>query len=648
MKINQLQINSYGKLKNQKINLKSGFNVIYGLNEAGKSTLLHFITSCFYGISKNKRGKAISDYDLFKPWEGENFSGKIDYQLDKGDKFEVYRDFLKKNPNIYNENGEDISKNYEIDKTKGNHFFQEQTQVDEELFLSTLAMHQQEVRLEKSEQNFLLQKIANLVGTGEDKVSYQKAIDRINRRQLEEIGTERSREKPINLLQREIQKLNQEKKDLQDNLENRHKQDEEKESLEEEIKSLETEISFIKDCKKQKDLQNLQNEKIQVKEEFLKQNQMKIETLKLEKQSLEVDDNSIMKTNKRELRNLLSQKKKFCILSIGILFITSIISILVWLFMKNQVFAVSMIGVLFLEIIGYFVFLQKKNNNLKEVQKELEKEKVSEDNKTNLIEQQINLLKENNQTLEDEIKQIKNEFAIQKQKQENEIRMKYQNSLSNENMDIFMNLENLAIEIEEMEKELNHLILRQKTLEMEDKNREPALEKISQIEERLAEDEEKLKNYQNLNQSMELAKEVLAKAYDKMKNSVTPKFTQNLSDTISEITKGKYQKVNFNDEVGLMVALQNGNYVSADCLSVGTIDQLYLSLRLAMIDDLSEEKLPIILDEAFAFYDTERLKNILQYLDKRLGDRQILIFTCTNREKELLEKLQIDFNLVTL
>ena len=56
LKINKLKINSYGKLKEKEINLKDGINIIYGQNEAGKSTLINFIINSFYGISKNKRG----------------------------------------------------------------------------------------------------------------------------------------------------------------------------------------------------------------------------------------------------------------------------------------------------------------------------------------------------------------------------------------------------------------------------------------------------------------------------------------------------------------------------------------------------------------------------------------------------------------
>ena len=82
MKIKKIKINSYGKLKDKEINLKNNLNIIYGENESGKSTLLNFIKSIFYGISKTKNGKEISDYEKYLPWTGEEFSGKIEYQLD--------------------------------------------------------------------------------------------------------------------------------------------------------------------------------------------------------------------------------------------------------------------------------------------------------------------------------------------------------------------------------------------------------------------------------------------------------------------------------------------------------------------------------------------------------------------------------------
>ena len=114
------------------------------------------------------------------------------------------------------------------------------------------------------------------------------------------------------------------------------------------------------------------------------------------------------------------------------------------------------------------------------------------------------------------------------------------------------------------------------------------------------------------NNAMIVVKQALESAYEKMKNTVTPKFTNNLSENISRISNGKYNKVAINDENGLMVELNSGEYVSAERLSLGTIDQLYLSLRLSMSNDISPENMPIILDEAFAFYDDDRLENLLK------------------------------------
>ena len=124
MQIDKLKINQFGNLENKEIELDK-FNIIYGKNEAGKSTLLSFIMSMFYGLSRLKNGNKYTDFEKYKPWKEKDFSGTIDYTLDDGKSFKVFRDFNKKSGTIYNELGEDISKNYGIDKSKGSQFFYE-------------------------------------------------------------------------------------------------------------------------------------------------------------------------------------------------------------------------------------------------------------------------------------------------------------------------------------------------------------------------------------------------------------------------------------------------------------------------------------------------------------------------------------------
>ena len=221
MKINYLKINGFGKLENKEINLENNINLIYGKNEAGKTTLLKFIAGMFYGISKNKNKKEIPDFERYKPWSNQEFSGKIKYTLDDNTEIEVFRDFSKKNPKIYNEKGEDISKNFNIDKTKGNEFFFEQTKIDESMFFSTTLIEQKAVVLDNSEQSILTQKIANILSTGEENISYKKTMEKLNKKIIEEVGTDRTVGRPLNIVNEKITKIKQEKNNLEiNNLQN--------------------------------------------------------------------------------------------------------------------------------------------------------------------------------------------------------------------------------------------------------------------------------------------------------------------------------------------------------------------------------------------------------------------------------------------
>lgn len=107
------------------------------------------------------------------------FSGKISYELDNKEEFEVYRNFTKKNPQVFDKEANDISKEFTIDKSEGNKFFYEQTKADEELFNMSMVIHQQEVVLDSKSQNTLIQKASNIILTGEDSVSYKEVLRKI-------------------------------------------------------------------------------------------------------------------------------------------------------------------------------------------------------------------------------------------------------------------------------------------------------------------------------------------------------------------------------------------------------------------------------------------------------------------------------------
>ena len=676
MQIKNIKINNYGKIKNKEIFFSDNINVIYGKNESGKSTLLHFILNSLYGISKNKKGKEYSDFEKYKPWSGDDFSGKITYELDNNKKYEIFRDFKKKNPKIFNENMEDISKEFSIDKTKGNEFFYEQTKVDEDLFLSTLVVNQQEVKLHKQEQNVLIQKIANLVGTGEDNVSYKRAIDRLNRRQLDEVGTQKSREKPINVVQREIENLEDEKSEIEKYVDIKYEIEEKRNNLQDDIKELENENNFLQEIKLLNENEKIEKEKIKLKENFKKENIEKINLIKnkineiknnnknsfFENNFEKIEKNSDEKNNKKinlekniknqnkikNIQKIKTEKNKLNKKLILLFFILIIINILQFIFIKNNILKCIFLLTVPTFLIFWIFFIKNKNKLIKNIEKnnKILEEKINLE--INNLNNEINLIEKNNIELENQINKLKNNFNLKINLEKEKIKNKYLNKLEKNKINYFLNLENINYEKEKIQNELNNKKIELHSLELDKKNIEPKLENLSNLEEKLVDNKNRMLTLKKLNSSMELVKEVLTNSYEKMKKSVTPKFTQELSNTISKITNGKYANIIPNDEQGLLVELDNGNYEPASKLSVGTIDQLYLSLRLSMVEELSEENVPIILDEVFAYYDDERLKNALVFLNEKCKNHQILIFSCTNREKEILEELKLKFNIINL
>ncbi len=650
MKINKIKINSYGKLKNKEINLKNNINIIYGKNESGKSTLLKFILNIFYGTSKNKKGKDISDFEKYKPWDSEEFSGKLSYELDNKNKYEIFREFNKKNPIIFNEKGEDITKEFNIDKNKGSEFFYEQTQINEEMFLATSIAMQQEVKIGKDAQSSLIQRLSNLLGTGEDNISYKKAIEKINKKQLEEIGTERSREKPINILEKNIEKNKNEINELKKYENILYEIEEEKNQIKNNIEKNQIKNNLLKEIKKIKDKNNIENEKIKIKEKINEENKNKIDELKnkieIKKQEYLKKNNDKKYPDKKYEKNRLNNK-------LNILFILLILINILWIIFIPKIIENKIIKYIFsLTVPTYLIFslflknkLNKKLRNLEKNKRE-ELEKI-ENEKNNLLNEK-KIIEKNWQEINNEINKIKSENKSENNLEEYKLLNKYKNNLDEEEINNLLDTEKIEEEININEYKLNNDKLEINKLELKKDNIEPQLENLSKLEEELIAYEEQYENLQKINSSIELAKKLLEKAYERMKNSVSPIFTEKLSKNISKITKNKYTNLYFSDDQGLTIELDNGNYVPADRLSIGTIDQLYLSLRLAMLDEISKEKVPIILDEAFAYFDNDRLKNILLYLTSEFKDRQIIILTCTKREKEILDREKIKYNEVIL
>lgn len=624
MNIKKIKINGFGKLENKEIDLKDEINIIKGNNEAGKSTLLNFISSSLYGISRNKRGKDISDFDRYKPWVSDSFSGKIEYELENNDNYEIYRDFKKKTPQIY-KNGKDVTSEYSMDKTKGSEFFTEQTNISEEMFLNTFMSEQEGVKLSSNSQNSIIQRLSNMVATGNENISYKKTIEKINKKQLEEIGTERSSGRPINIVNNSIEVLNNEINEISKYKDKKYELEKEKQSLSTDMEDEKNVLDLLRKVKTIKEKNTIKREKVKILDN-------------------EIDGYSEMQKEKRkELENIKEEKEskrksyKFVYFILIILMI--VVSVIAFLLDKKVMLLIDVI----LAFLCIVLFIKEKKNRRK-----IRNNNKKYIEKVNKIEEDINRIEEIKKLKFDEVSKLEDELEKIEENENLKIIEEFKNKVDERQINDILSTryEDVVELINQKEENFSNYKVSEKKMEVVNEDIIENLENLVCLEEKLDKLYEEKEELENKNEIYNLVKQNLEEAYEEMKSNITPDFIIEIQNIISRATNGKYNKC-IVDEEGIKIENENGSYMDIERLSIGTIDLIYLALRLSAARSISEESIPIILDEAFAYYDKERMKNILTYMNDKY-DNQIIIFTCTNREMEALDEEKIPYNLINL
>lgn len=597
MQIKKIKINQYGNIEDKELNL-SKFNVVYGKNEAGKSTILNFIMSTFYGISKNKNGKSESDFDRFSPWNNKEFSGNIEYSLDDESEYSVFRNFDKKNPQILDKMGIDVSKNFSVDKKNGIQFLYDQIGVDRETLESTVISEQKQVELDAGVQNQLLQKIANLAESGSEEISFKQANLKLDKMLLTEVGTEKSQERPINISREKINELTEKIASIKVLESEKTKIDSRKNNVISRIREEEENKIVYEKVKNILERNNKEQEKIDIKKNLIKENETKI------------------KTKQENIANLKKQNNYLPI--IVAMIIVLILGIAVTVAFKSSLL---MIGTFVIEMIlsGLIVSKKKKNSDA-------------------YLKEQIRVLIDSNEELNTQVENMSKDLNEANTRDREELIREYGNNIS----ELFNN--GIYEIIENNVEELNNLKVEAHKIEIDGKNIESQFENLPRYEEELEIENNTLEMLKKKTELFKKTKEILEKSYQDMKNSVTPKFNQEFSKNIEMFSNGKYKEISIND--GLFITLSNGEKKPIDKLSTGTIEQIYLALRLSVINEISNEKLPIILDEAFAYYDNDRMEETLKYLYSL--DNQVIILSCSDREKTILNKNGVEYNYVEL
>ena len=146
--------------------------------------------------------------------------------------------------------------------------------------------------------------------------------------------------------------------------------------------------------------------------------------------------------------------------------------------------------------------------------------------------------------------------------------------------------------------------------------------------------------------AIERATERIQELCEVKKEDVMREVLNKASELLCVMTKGKYQKLLLEESREPMV--WDGNrQLKLFQVSTGCVDQVYLSLRMALQNlFFTEEQLPLIFDDAFVYFDNQRLERLLGYLTDM--NRQVLIFSCHEREMQFLEKEKVPFGKIVL
>lgn len=138
--------------------------------------------------------------------------------------------------------------------------------------------------------------------------------------------------------------------------------------------------------------------------------------------------------------------------------------------------------------------------------------------------------------------------------------------------------------------------------------------------------------------ALELAQQTLAQASAELQRRFAPRITQRAQGLLSQLTGGRYDRLSMGDDMTLRAGTeQEVTLCDAQWRSEGTIDQLYLTLRLAVAEELTPDA-PLILDDALVRFDDSRLQAALKILQSLSASRQVILFTCQEREKKYLER----------
>ncbi len=622
MIIREANIGKFGKLENQKYQFAPQINVIYGANESGKSTLMQFLKAMLFGLEKTRVRKTLDTYNRYEPWDTPAyFYGSMMFETGQ-QQFLLERNFYykEKRARLVNiRDGEELSVEYgDLDMLLGN--------VSAAAYENTCCIGQEQL-LPGRELGVLLEdERSNLAQTGSGDFQLSKALQELEqkrknaektRKELEQQRLSHIHQLEVNqqVLERDIAglKAQQEKQSMQQGT-----VQEQVRALQQQMEPVQTAYQTV--CRREQELQSAvaleqseweQAEREQWKREQFRREQEEAEALQ-QKSGKNAGFSPLLLIGVAGLilapvlRSAMDGFQKIAP-ALNIICIILILAGLVSAYRKSREKKTADSGQKHRQSVNDSVQNHREQDsrandraNLQSVERE--GRKAAPDQQLQRVCQQKSVLEEQLQQLKDQKKALQLQAArqegsgdqLQSQIQEKEVE-----------------LENLTEQVAE---------LQQETLE----------------EQHAREDRD----------ALELAAETMSRLAARMSKTLEHTLDKEMSGILAQITGNVHEQLQVTDGQGIVLAEQLQKR-TPEAYSQGTMQQAYFSYRMAAGHMLmKEEPLPFLLDETFANYDEERLRQTLRWLAEQ--ENQIFLFTCRETEMRLLTEEDIPFASIRL
>ncbi len=633
MIIKELDIINFGKFSHQHVDFDKGMNIVYGENEAGKTTIHTFIRGMLFGIEK-QRGKASSKdvYSKYEPWsDPTNYQGKMRIEQN-GVNYRIERIFHKNNKLfkvIDEDRGVELTRD-EIDVLLAG--------IDEKCYYNTISISQLGSVTDNELELILKNYAANLGATKAMEIDIKGAFEDLDKQRKKisvdsSLGQEAEVERSLSNLTSKLEQSEIEKKNIVDSLES-------KQAALDEVRLKYMDLK-IKDDKRMELIAKQNERKDKLYQDALvytadvQKYASSLEQINARKEELEQKLHDYKVDDRASLDNLVERvTRKSNVPIVFLILMLSCIGLgagiiagsggfgIVDLMNKALLGCIAGTAVFGVASIIKYVYNKKRKarklEQVKEIKKILEEQETAKHEGVYMERQLAN----KQDALE------KTQMMLRAENENTEGSEDYSGELK---------------EVGDRERDLKDQINKAQWL-LEQKQ-EKDIDTNNQIE-HLREVQDDIRRAKEEIEAIDIAKREISDIATEIRNSFGKRLNERASYYMARITNGKYDNLTIDEKLNISVNAKH-SLINASRLSKGTVEQIYMSLRLAAADLLFEgNSMPILLDDAFAMYDNKRMGNTMRYMGQEMD--QVILFSCHTREKVMADKIGIDYKLIRL